>query len=254
MKLRWLVILCVALSQHACNGSEAARGITVAVAANFYETASDLTEAFTQRYGVDVTLVSGSSGKLFAQITNGAPFDVFLSADEMRANKLEASGHALQGSGFVYALGRLTLWSSDPQLIENNGKAVLRSAKFKHIALANPALAPYGHAAREVLQSLGLLQTLEKHIVTAENVAQVFAMVATGNAELGFLSRAAIVSSTGRASGSRWDVPASLHGPIRQRAVLLLHGEANDGAREFCEFLQSPVALNIIRQAGYDTE
>ncbi|MGB5579557.1 MAG: molybdate ABC transporter substrate-binding protein [Woeseia sp.] len=249
-----LAALCISALQFACTGPDASGSVTVAVAANFYETAAAIAHSFEQEQGIKVSLVSGSTGKLFAQVRNGAPFDVFLSADETRAIALEDAGLAVAGSGFVYAVGRLSLWSRDPLRLHSNGEEVLRAGNFARLAIANPALAPYGAAARDVLLALGVMASLEDRIVTAENVAQVYAMVATGNAELGLLARASLVSPTHTVKGSRWDVPAALHAPIRQRAVLLQRAANNRDAQSFFRYLQSPGAIGIIKTAGYDTE
>lgn len=247
-------VLFSALLLSGCGSPTQEPQVTVAVAANFQDTAEKIALAFATETGANIRLISGSSGKLYAQIQHGAPFDVFLSADETRAVALEQSGQAVQGSGFVYALGRLVLWSADDTRVPTNGQQLLVSGEFKRLAIANPALAPFGQAAREVLKSLGAWEALQTKIVMGENVAQAFAMVATGNAELGLIALAAVSSPLNKQKGSRWEVPANLHAPIRQRAVLLQHGANNKNAREFLEFLQSDISLTITRDDGYDTE
>ncbi|MGB5347107.1 MAG: molybdate ABC transporter substrate-binding protein [Woeseia sp.] len=238
----------------ACGERSRSAAVTVAVAANFFETAARVAADFEREYSQPVTLISASSGKLYAQISNGAPFDVFLSADEARALALEESGRAVQGSGFTYALGRLTLWSPDPTFVLENGAQLLTAGNIRRLAIANPALAPYGIAARETLQSLGLWIALQERIVMGENVSQAFSMVATGNADAGLLALATVTSPANRLSGSRWDVPVNLYQPIRQRAVLLQHGAGSEGAQQFLEFLRAPATQALIRDAGYDTE
>ncbi|NNC54733.1 MAG: molybdate ABC transporter substrate-binding protein [Pseudomonadales bacterium] len=250
----YAIALCFLLAVSACGSDHSAGLVTVAVAANFGTKAAEIIREFEQEGRGEITLVSGSTGKLFTQVVNGAPFDVYLSADEARAVALEEAGLGVPGTSFVYALGRLTLWGRDRQLVTTDGASVLRAGQFRRLAIANPATAPYGVAAQEALSALGLQDALESRIVMGENVAQAYAMVATGNAELGLLSLATVVSASGSAIGSRWDVPANLHAPIRQRAVLLQHGAKSHAAQEFLQYLRSPVALNIIRRSGYDTE
>ena len=190
----------------------------------------------------------GSTGKLYAQILHGAPFDVLLAADQERPVLLERAGLAIPGSRRTYAIGRLTLWSADPERVQGDIPALLTAGNFRRLAMANPDLAPYGAAAREVLTGFGLYGALDKKIVTAENIGQTYAMVATGNAEIGFVA-ASGVRSTGE--GSRWDVPADLHAPIRQDAVLLSRAENNIAALAFLDFLRTDRARAIISGYGY---
>ena len=226
----------------------------LAVAANFSEAAEKLQLEFARISDHEITITSGSTGKLYAQIVNGAPFDVLLAADRERPQRLLQEGHAEPGSGFTYAVGRLTLWSPVPGKIAADGRETLRDAHFRSLAVANPALAPYGAAAKESLLSLGVWEALEGKIVMGENVGQAQALVATGNAELGLVALSGVSSVRNRQSGSRWDVPAELHAPIRQDAVLLRHGAANPAARAFISYLQSAGARAIIRSFGYGVE
>jgi molybdate transport system substrate-binding protein len=229
-------------------GSPAQAGeVHVAVATNFAPTCEAIGKDFTAASGHRVLISSGSSGKLAAQIETGAPFELFLSADAERPRHLEAQGLAVAGSRFPYAVGRLVLWSAKPDFVDPAG-AVLAGDSFRHLAIANPELAPYGAAAREVLTRLGHWQRLEPRLVRGEDIGQTFQFVATGNAELGFVALAQLV---GRDDGSRWPVPAELHAPIEQQAVLLATGAGDEAARAFLAFLRGEAARARIEQAGY---
>lgn len=227
---------------------------TVAVAANFTDVLTELQPGFQAVTGHDVRLVIGSTGKLYAQIIAGAPFDVLLAADQERPMRLVAADLAVKDSRFTYAVGQLTLWSADPQRIGADGPAALRAADVRHVAMAHPDLAPYGAAARATLQALGVWDDLQNRIVRAENVGQVFAMVASGNAELGFVARSAVRNPRRDITGSHWDVPAAFHAPIRQDAVLLRRGSANPAARAFLDTLAGDEARAMIQRFGYRTE
>jgi molybdate transport system substrate-binding protein len=226
----------------------------VAVATNFAEAAESLVSDFEHLSEHDITISTGSTGKLYAQIVNGAPYDALLAADQQYPRRLESLDHAVAGSRFVYAIGKLCLWSRDPRRIGADGADTLRQRHFRALALANPALAPYGTAAMQTLQSLGLVDALQEKIVTGENVGQAFALVATGNAELGFVALASVLSKRNRQTGSRWLVPAELYEPIRQDAVLLRHGEINAAAVAFLAYLQSDEARLTIEAFGYGQE
>lgn len=226
----------------------------VAVATNFAEVMEQLEAGFETETGHDLTVVTGSTGKLHAQIVHGAPFDVFLAADQERPRLLEEDGAAVSGTRFTYAVGRLALWSPDPGRIGANGAAVLRKGDFRRLAMANPALAPYGAAARETLEALGLRQRLEDRIVLGENIGQAHAMVATGNAELGFIALSYVLSPRNETPGSRWEVPLALHSPIRQDAVLLQRAADNLAAAAFVEWLRGAGARRVIERFGYGVE
>lgn len=222
----------------------------VAVAANFTEAAQDIGAAFEAATGHDVTFSFGPTGQLYAQITQDAPFDVFLAADQARPEKAEAEGLAVAGSRFTYATGRLVLWSADPGLIGADGPAVLADGGFAHLAIANPVTAPYGAAAVAVMQALGVHDALSSRLVQGKSISQTHQFVATGNAELGFVALSQVIGDDG---GSRWTVPAGLYPPIRQDAVLLKTGADNDAAKAFLDFLQGPEATRIIESYGYAT-
>jgi molybdate transport system substrate-binding protein len=225
----------------------AADEIRVAVASNFAGAAREIASRFEQESGHRVVIASGATGKHFAQITHGAPFEVFLAADAQRPELLESSGIALPGSRFTYAVGELVLWSPRPGYVDPDGR-VLETGDFRHLAIANPKLAPYGRAAREVLMAAGLWEALQPRLVRGENIAQAFQFVGSGNAQLGFVARAQ-VQRPGRATGgSWWKVPQSLYAPIVQQAVLLVDDAT---ARAFADFLRSAEARQIIRDFGY---
>jgi molybdate transport system substrate-binding protein len=244
-----LLVLALALAGPAA-GAEA----VVAVAANFTEVAERLEKDFEAASGHTVTLVSGSTGKLYAQIANGAPFDVFLSADQETPARLEKEGQAVAGSRFTYATGRLTLWSSEPGRVGSDGAATLKEGKFRQLAIANPELAPYGAAAKQALEKLGLWERFKDRIVMGESIGQAHAMVATGNAELGFVALSSVLSPRNETKGSRWDVPGHLYEPLQQDAVLLARAAGNSAARGFLEFLRSAKARTLIESYGYRVE
>lgn len=222
--------------------------LNVAVASNFRTAMGALVASFEEKTGHTVNLAFGSSGKHYAQIRNGAPFDAFFAADTDRPVRLEAEEIALPGSRFTYALGRLVLWSPQPGYVDSAG-AVLRNGKFRHLAIANPDLAPYGAAAREALQSLGLWKTLQSRLVRGENIGQAYQFVHSGNAELGFISQSLLAWPGHPARGSWMIVPQDLYAPIEQQAVLLRDSEV---ARALMAFVRSPEARALIEAYGYE--
>jgi molybdate transport system substrate-binding protein len=225
----------------------------IAVAANFAEAAEVIAEDFAAATNHEVTLAAGSTGKLYAQITKGAPFDALLAADQARPRRLEAEGHAVAGSRFTYAEGRLVLWSPDAAMIGPDGAATLAAGDFDHLAIANPDLAPYGLAARQTLEHMGLRTPLRDKIVMGQNIGQAFSMVATGNAALGLVAGSYVASPRNHAAGSKWAVPATYHDPIRQDAVLLAHGADNAAARAFLDYLKGADGRAVIARFGYGT-
>lgn len=228
-----------------------AEEVRIAVATNFLSTLKELVRHFEHETGHVVVISSGSSGKLYAQIRHGAPFAVFLSADSRRPQLLEEEGLAVPGSRFTYAVGKLTLWSPDPHLLKEDGQVVLARGSFDRLAMANPKTAPYGAAAKRVLQTLGLWSHLQGRIVQGENIGQAFQFVVSRNAQLGFVARSQIMGPPITGAGSRWEVPDDLYEPIRQQAVLLVRGQSNRAAAAFLEFLKSSPAQNMITNAGY---
>ena len=223
----------------------------IAVAATFADVARMLAAEYGRRSGNRITISSASTGKLYAQIHNGAPFDALLSADastpRLLVNEGLAEGNTLQD----YATGRLVLWSRDPALVRD-GEALLRQGSISKLAIANPELAPYGAAARETLQYLRRWTELQPNLVIGENVGQAAQFVASGAAPLGLLPASLVLPARGRPAGSSWTVPAAWHAPIVQSAVLLRHGRGNAAARGFLQYLQSPGVRAKIRTLGYD--
>lgn len=247
---RWLVIACwITLTGFACKAS--AEQVVVAAASNFAVPLTAIIAAFQQNAAHEVIAVNSSSGKIYAQIRNGAPFDVFLSADAEKPLKLEKEGYAVMGSRFTYALGRLVLWSADRDRIHDSPEALL-DQPFRKLAIANPRLAPYGAAAAEVLTSLGAQEQIKDQLVYGENIAQTYQFVSSGNAELGFVALSQVWREGQLEAGSAWIVPASRHQPIRQDAVLLTRAEDNSAATQFLQFLQSAKAHEILKTFGYD--
>ncbi|HIC47262.1 MAG TPA: molybdate ABC transporter substrate-binding protein [Methylophaga aminisulfidivorans] len=228
-----------------------AQTVMVAVAANFTEPMQEIAAAFDKETGNNTVLSFASSGKFFAQIKNGAPFDVFLSADTAKPLALEEAELSVQGSRFTYAQGGLILWSPKAGFVDSQSPDVLKTDQFKHLSLANPKLAPYGKAAVETLNNLGVYDDVANKIVMGENIAQAYQFVATHNAQLGFVALSQVMKQGKLSSGSGWIVPKDLYSPIRQDAVLLKKAKDNDAAKALLDFLQSDKALAIIESYGY---
>jgi molybdate transport system substrate-binding protein len=235
--------IATALLLLAINSAWAAE-INVAVAANFTEPAKEIAAAFKQNTGHTAVLSFGASGQFYSQITQGAPFQVFLSADAARPKKLVDDGLAVPDSRFTYAIGKLVLWSKTPGLVQ--GEATLKSAVFGKLSICNPVAAPYGAAAVEVMKSLGVYDAMQPKLVEGATITQAYQFVETGNAELGFV---ALSQLSGNDSGSRWLVPQELYAPIRQDAVLLKTGD--EAAIAFISFLRSVEARAIVERYGY---
>jgi molybdate transport system substrate-binding protein len=225
--------------------------VSVAVAANFTLPAQKIAAAFEQETGHKALLSFGSTGKFYAQIKNGAPFQVLLSADDETPERLEKEGYATQGSRFTYAIGNLVLWSNKPALVDNKGE-VLNTGAFEKIAIADPKLAPYGSAAIETMTKLGLIQSLQRKIVKGENISQAYQFVLTENAELGFVALSQVYAEGKVTQGSAWIVPAHLHQPIKQDAVLLNTGKDSPAAKAFVNYLKSGKAKALIKSFGYE--
>jgi molybdate transport system substrate-binding protein len=205
---------------------------------------------FEKATGHKAVLAFGSTGKFYAQIKNGAPFDILLSADDKTPAKLEAEGAAIAGSRFTYAIGKLVLWSAQAGVVDAQGE-VLKHGNFKHLAIAAPKLAPYGAAAVETLEKLGLLSAVEPKFVQGENIAQTYQFVFSGNAELGFVALSQVYADGKLTSGSAWIVPDDLHSPIRQDAVLLTKAKDNAAAVALLGYLKSAAAKTVIKSYGY---
>ena len=230
-------------------GQTMADEILVAVASNFTDAIKSIAGGFEANTDHKVTLIVGSTGKHYAQIKNGAPFDAFFAADSKRPRLLEQEGGALPGSRFTYAIGKVILWSPQAGYVDSDGN-VLGKGGFRHLAIANPKLAPYGKAAQEVLQARGVWDALKGSAVRGENIGQTFQFVKSGNAELGFVAHSQAKRPGHSIEGSFWEVPQSLYTPIEQQAVLL---KDNDAARAFLSFVKSDESLEIIRGFGYGT-
>ena len=224
--------------------------VQVAVAANFTEPAKDIAVAFEKKTGHHVVMSFGPSGGFYSQIQQGAPFEVFLSADAERPTKLEAENLGVKGSRFVYAYGKLVLWSATPGFVDDKG-AVLARGKFQHIAIADPAAAPYGTAAVETMKKLSLYDTLAPKVVKGSSIAQAYGFVDTGSAELGFVALSQVFKTN---KGSRWVVPAADYTPIDQQAILLNPGANDPAAKAFITFLKSTDAVKIIKSYGYEVK
>jgi len=230
----------------ASSGTQADQ-IRVATASNFRDTMSSLANHFERKSGHELVLIFGSTGKQFAQIIHGAPFDAFFAADAERPARLEKEGLIIPGSRFTYARGQLALWGPDSDS-SSMGEPVLQKGEFRHLAIANPDLAPYGKAAAETLRTLGLWNSLNRRLVRGENIGQTFQFVMSGNAELGFVAWSQIKSTSDLPVNAYWLVPPGLHQPIEQQAALLTD---NPAAREFMLFVRSEEAITIIRDHGY---
>jgi molybdate transport system substrate-binding protein len=223
----------------------------VAVAANFAGAVEAIAAEFAKDTGHVVQITTGATGKLYAQIGEGAPFTILLSADSKTPAKLEEEGKAVAGSRFTYAVGKLSLWSPDPHRIGDDPKAALTSPDTLYVAIANPDLAPYGVAAREALTAMGLWEEIQPKVVMGQNIGQTFSLVDTGAAQVGFVATSALQVPSSEPRGSRYDVPQEMFTPIRQDAVLLEAGEINKAATAFMEYLKGDKAKAIIASFGY---
>nr|WP_239701030.1 molybdate ABC transporter substrate-binding protein [Massilia sp. 9096] len=234
----------------AWTGLAQADEVQVAVAANFTAPMQRIAAQFEHDTGHKAVLAFGATGKFYAQIQNGAPFEVLLAADDETPAKLEQAGQTARGIRFTYAIGKLVLWSAKDGYVDPNG-AVLRAGHFAHLAIGNPKTAPYGAAAVETLKTLNLMDRLQSKLVQGENISQAQQFVSTGNAELGFVALSQVWHDGKLSSGSAWIVPSNLYSPIRQDAVILKKGEANPAARALTTYLRSDKARAIIRSFGY---
>ena len=248
--LRRLLTLTAALALSAAAQAEV---VQIAVAANFTAPARALAEIFARTTGHEAKLSFGATGAFYTQIKNGAPFDILLAADDERPIRLEKEGDTVPGSRFTYAIGQLALWSAKPGLVDDEG-AVLKHGNFGKIAIANPKNAPYGAAAVEAMEKLGLAATLQPKLVTGESIGQTFNFIATGNAELGFVALAQVLEGGKLKSGSMWVVPAQYHAPIIQDAVILNRAASNPAAKAWMELLKTPQSKELIRSYGYEAQ
>lgn len=225
--------------------------VQVAVASNFVSPLKVIKAQFEKATGHRILIISGSTGKLFAQVKHGAPFDLLLAADAMRPRILEEEGFAVPGSRFTYAMGRLTLWSANPNQIHGEGAEIFQHQTFNHLAMANPKTAPYGRAALQTLKNLGVWEQVRGKIVQGENIGQAFQFLATGNAALGFVALSLALDPKNKIKGSRWDVPSNLYDPIYQDLVLLKRAQDNPAALALMNFIHGPAARKTIADYGY---
>ncbi|MGO9446323.1 MAG: molybdate ABC transporter substrate-binding protein [Thiobacillaceae bacterium] len=244
-----LAALAFALISGFANADE----VQVAVAANFTAPMKAITADFEKDTGHKALLAFGSTGQFYSQIKNGAPFQILLSADGETPAKLDKEGMTVPGSQFTYAIGSLVLWSANPYFVDRTG-TVLKKGNFEHIAIANPKLAPYGAAAMETLTRMGLIHKLQAKFVQGENIAQTYQFAATGNAELGFVALSQVMKNGKIGAGSAWIVPATMHAPIRQDAVILSNGKDNAAAEALMKYLKSAKARAVIKSYGYEVE
>ena len=228
-----------------------ANDVLVAVASNFHNPFREIAEQFERMTRHKVQIVSGSTGKLYAQIINGAPFELFIAGDTKRPRLLRQNLKAVSSTQFTYAIGKITLWSPNLDVISEDGKLILYKKKFKHIAMANPITAPYGKAALQALKKLGLLKKLQPLIVQGENINQVFQFIFSQNAELGIVSLSQVLDPKNNKKGSRWDIPSELYDPLEQDAVILDKGKDNPGTIALWNFLRSEFSKRVIKKYGY---
>jgi molybdate transport system substrate-binding protein len=236
--------------------SAAAHAATLkaAVASNALKAMTDIAARYAKQTGNKILISAGSTSKLYTQIIHGAPFDLFLAANVREPSKLEEAGQIVPGSRFTYAVGRLALYSKEPTALGKDGAAYLRSGQYQRVAIANPRTAPYGHAAQQVLQALGLWQTLTPKLVHGQNIGQAFQFAVTGNADAGFVAWSD-VKQLGTHSGSSWLVPQKLYSPLRQQAVILKRCESVQIAQAFVKFLRSPAMSKLLEDKyGYGVE
>ena len=224
--------------------------VLVAVAANFAAPMQKIAPLFEQDTGHKAILSFGATGSFYAQIKNGGPFQILLSADDETPLKLEKEGLGIVGSRFTYATGKLVLWSKQPGKVDDAGH-ILKTGDFQRLALANPKLSPYGMAAHETLTKLGFLQTVQAKIVQGDNIAQTYQFVFSQNAQLGFVALSQVYENGKIAQGSAWVVPSHLHSPLQQDALLLNAGKNNPAAQALMDYLKSDKAKNIIKAYGY---
>jgi molybdate transport system substrate-binding protein len=245
-----LAVIAAAIAVIAALDQAAAAEIRVAVAANFTEPAKEIGVMFEASTGDKAVLSFGSTGQLYAQITQGAPFDVFLAADQARPERAVSEGYAVAGSRITYATGKIVLFSMDKDAV--HGGATLERPDIARVAICNPATAPYGAAAVETMKALGVYDKLKPRLVVGENIAQAYQFVATGNAEIGFVALSQVARDPGK--GSRWIVPAKLYKPIAQDAVLLSDAAGKPAAKAFVAYLKSPQARAVIEKYGYGAD
>jgi len=232
-------------------GAAQADEVQVAVAANFTAPIQAIAADFEKDTGHKLVAAYGATGQFYTQIKNGAPFQVFLAADDATPAKLEQEGETVKGSRFTYAIGTLALWSAKEGYVDAQGD-VLKTNQYQHLSIANPKAAPYGLAATQVLEKLQLSEATKSKIVEGQNITQAYQFVSTGNAELGFVALSQIYKDGKVSSGSAWIVPAGLHDPIKQDAVILNKGKDSAAAKALVDYLKGPKAAAVIKSFGYE--
>lgn len=228
-----------------------AQDVQVAVAANFTAPIQAIAKDFEKDTGHKLVISTGATGQFYAQIKNGAPFEVFLAADDTTPAKLEKEGDTVSGTRFTYAVGTLALWSAKDGYVDAKGE-VLKKNEYKHLSIANPKAAPYGLAATQVLEKLGLTAQLKDKLVEGQNITQAQQFISSGNAELGFVALSQIYKDGKVTGGSAWIVPAELHDPIKQDAVILAKGKDNAAAKALIDYLKGDKAAAVIKSYGYE--
>jgi molybdate transport system substrate-binding protein len=232
-------------------GSWADEGLMIAVASNFQRTAAKLAAEFTRVTQIPTRISAASTGNLYAQIINGAPYDIFLAADVERPKRLEENEFAVRGSRMTYATGALVLWSSDSSFEDGECVAAIEDGSYRKLAIANPEIAPYGLAAKEYLQAIGVWRDASSRMVFGENISQTLLFAVTGNVTFALVARAQVAAGLPVDATCTWNVPTSMHSEIEQQAVLLAHSENRESARRFMSFLRAPMAAAIIESSGY---
>lgn len=245
-----LALLLVLLSACFNLGTASAAEVQVAVAANFTAPIQAIAKIFEKDTGHKLIAAYGATGQFYTQIKNGAPFEVFLSADDTTPAKLEKESDTVAGSRFTYAIGTLVLWSPQEGYVDAKGN-VLKTGQYKHLSIANPKTAPYGVAATQVLEKLGLTAAVKPKLVEGQNITQALQFVSSGNAELGFVALSQVYKDGKITSGSAWIVPAEMHEPIKQDALVLKKGESNPAAKALVDYLKGPKAAEVIKSYGY---
>ena len=228
--------------------------LRVAVASNFLLPIKELSSEFEKNSANKIVVISASTGKLYAQIKQGAPFDILLAADSLRPELLEKEGIGISGSRFTYAVGRLALWSTYTKFFLRNDLKIFNQKKFRYIAIANPKTAPYGKAAKQVLRKKGFWDQLQAKLVRGENISQTFQFLVTGNADIGFIALSQLRKNQKELKGYSWTIPSEWHDPIRQQAILLKRAKRNKTALEFLNFIKSNRVQKIIESYGYSIE
>ncbi|MCO7516463.1 molybdate ABC transporter substrate-binding protein [Pseudomonas guariconensis] len=251
MRIRLFHLAASALASLVSLNGAWADEVQVAVAANFTAPIQAIAKDFEKDTGHKLVAAYGATGQFYAQIKNGAPFEVFLAADDTTPAKLEQEKQIVPGSRFTYAIGTLALWSAKPGYVDDKGE-VLKKNEYRHLSIANPKTAPYGLAATQVLDKLQLTEATKAKLVEGQNITQAFQFVSTGNAELGFVALSQIYKDGKVQSGSAWIVPAELHEPIRQDAVILDKGKDNPAAKALVDYLKGPKAAALIKSYGYE--